>query len=44
MVFAPPLPGPETRDMAFGFDEFYYKTLGEMAEVKYITVLVGSTY
>lgn len=32
MVFAPPLPGPETRDMAFVFDELYYKTLGEMAE------------
>lgn len=32
MVFAPPLPGPETRDMAFNFDELYCKTLGEMAE------------
>ena len=32
MVSAPPLPGPETRDMAFDFDERYYKTLGEMAE------------
>lgn len=50
MVFAPPLPGPETRDMAFDFDELYYKTLGEMAEfldsgqAEFITVFDGSEY